>query len=314
VSKAVVFESYGGPEVLRVVDQPVPRPGPGQVRVAVRAAGVQPADALLRSGRFAQWSPATFPQRLGNEFAGVVDALGEGVTDWAVGDEVIGWVTPSAYAEHLLANHDEMVAKPAAVPWPEAGVLSASGQTAASVLTQLGVGPGDVVLIHAAAGGVGSYAVQLAAARGATVVGTASEHNHGYLRSLGAIPVAYGTGLASRVRAVVPRVDVALDGSGTLSALNASLELLGSTERIATIAYLPAARTDGRSASSRAEEMGIRRLSTRRSQAQLTELASMMADGRLTVEIQARYPLAEAVRAHHDIETRHVRGKVVLLP
>jgi enoyl reductase len=145
--------------------------------------------------------------------------------------------------------------------------------------------------------------VQLAAARGATVVGTASERNHGYLRSLGAIPVAYGDGLASRVRAVVPRVDVALDGSGTLSALSASLELIGSPERIATIAYLPAA-----------EEMGIRRLSTRRSQAQLAELASMMADGRLMVEIQARYPLAEAVRAHHDIETRHVRGKVVLLP
>ena len=104
MSATVVFDDYGGPEVLHVVDAPVPEPGPGQVRVAVRAAGVQPADALLRSGRFRQWSPATFPQRLGNEFAGVVEALGDGVTGWAVGDEVIGWVTAAAYAQHVLAN------------------------------------------------------------------------------------------------------------------------------------------------------------------------------------------------------------------
>lgn len=303
MSATVVFDDYGGPEVLHVVDAPVPEPGPGQVRVAVRAAGVQPADALLRSGRFRQWSPATFPQRLGNEFAGVVEALGDGVTGWAVGDEVIGWVTAAAYAQHVLAKPDEMVAKPAAVPWPEAGVLSASGQTAASVLTQLGVGPGDVVLIHAAAGGVGSYAVQLAVARGATVVGTASERNHDYLSSLGAVPVAYGDGLAARVRAVAPRVDVALDGSGTVDALTASLELTGSPDRVATIAYQPAA-----------DQLGIRRLSTQRSAAQLAELADLVADGRLRVEIQARYPLAEVVRAHQDIDTGHVRGKVVLLP
>jgi enoyl reductase len=303
MSATVVFDGYGGPEVLHLVDLPVPVPGPGQVRVAVRAAGVQPADAMLRSGRFRQWSPATFPQRLGNEFAGVVDAVGDGVTAWTVGDDVIGWVAAAAYAEHVLAEQTDMAPKPADLGWPEAGVLSASGQTAASVLTQLGVAAGDVVLIHAAAGGVGSYAVQIAAARGATVVGTASASNHGYLTDLGAVPVEYGDGLVERVRAVAPRVDVALDASGTIEALTASLELVGSAQRIATIAYQPAA-----------DELGIRRLGTRRSPAQLGELARMAAEGALRVQIQARYPLAQAARAHRDIETRHVRGKVVLLP
>jgi enoyl reductase len=303
MSEAVVFEEYGGPEVLHVVDLPIPEPGPGQVRVAVRAAGVQPADAMLRSGRFRQWSPATFPQRLGNEFAGVVEAVGDGVTEWSAGDEVIGWVQAAAYAQHVLAEQTDMATKPPRLPWPEAGVLSASGQTAASVLSQLDVGPGDVVLIHAAAGGVGSYAVQLAAAHGATVIGTASQRNHDYLASLGAIPVAYGDGLVERVRAVAPRVDAALDGSGTVEALTASIELVGSPDRVATIAYQPAA-----------DELGVMRLGSRRSAAQLRTLADMMAVGRLRVEIQARYPLSGAAQAHHDIETRHVRGKVVLLP
>jgi enoyl reductase len=303
MSAVVVFDEYGGPDVLHVIDAPTPEPGPGQVRVAVRAAGVQPADAMLRSGRFSQWSPATFPQRLGNEYAGMVEALGDGVTEWTVGDEVIGWVQAAAYAQHVVADQTDMATKPAGLPWPEAGALSASGQTAASVLEQLTVGPGDVVLIHAAAGGVGSYAVQLAQARGATVIGTASERTHDYLRELGAIPVAYGDGLVERVRAVAPRVDVALDGSGTVEALRASLELIGSPQRVATIAYLPAA-----------DELGVRRLGTRRSASQLRTLADLAAAGRLRIHIQARYPLAEAPAAHRDIETRHVRGKVVLLP
>jgi enoyl reductase len=303
MSAVVVFDEYGGPDVLHVIDAPVPEPGPGEVRVAVRAAGVQPADAMLRSGRFSQWSAATFPQRLGNEFAGVVEALGDGVTEWAVGDEVIGWVQAKAYAQHVVAAQTDMATKPPELPWPEAGVLSASGQTAASVLDQLAVGPLDVVLIHAAAGGVGSYAVQLAAARGATVIGTASECNHDYLRELGAIPVAYGDGLVQRVRAVAPRVDAALDGSGTVEALRASVELVKSRLRIATIAYQPAA-----------DELGVQRLGTSRSASLLRTLADLAAAGRLRIEIQARYPLHQADQAHRDIETRHVRGKVVLLP
>jgi enoyl reductase len=303
MSATVVFDGYGGPEVLHVVDTPVPQPGPSQVLIRVRAAGVQPADTYLRSGRFRQNAAATFPQRLGNEFAGLVEAAGDGATEWSTGDEVIGWVTAAAYAQHVVVEQTDLATKPPELPWPEAGVLSASGQTAASVLTQLAVGPGDVLLIHGAAGGVGSYAVQLAAARGATVIGTASDRNHEYLRGLGATPVAYGDGLAERVREVTQGVDVALDCSGTVAALTASVELVADRDRIATIAYQPAA-----------DELGVRRLGTRRSAYQLRDLALMAAAGRLRVEIQARYPLAEAAQAHRDIETGHVRGKVVLLP
>src|SRR5262249_32748878 len=150
-----------------------------------------------------------------------------------VGDEVLGWVASSAYADHVLAGADDFVAKPEAMSWAEAGVLSASGQTAATVLADLGVGPGETLLVHAAAGGVGSYAVQLARARGATVIGTASPANHGYLRSLGAIPVAYGDGLVERVRAAVPQgVDAALVAASTMDALRASLELVADKQRI----------------------------------------------------------------------------------
>jgi enoyl reductase len=168
---------------------------------------VQPFDCLFRSGAAHQWTPATFPQRLGNEFAGIIDALGEDVTEFASGDEVLGWAMLTSYAEHVMVGVEAIVAKPPEMPWTEAGVLSASGQTAAAALAQLGVGEGegDTVLIHAAAGGVGTFAAQIAKARSASVIGTASEHNHDYVRSLGAIPVAYGDGLTERVRAAAPR-------------------------------------------------------------------------------------------------------------
>lgn len=303
MSRAVVFARYGDPDVLQVIDVAPPEPGPGQVRVRVRAAGVQPFDALFRSGGAHQWLPARFPQQLGNEFAGVVDAVGPGVTAWRAGQEVLGWAAPSCYAEQVVAGAGDLVAKPAAMPWPEAGVLSASGQTAATALAGLRVGAGDTVLIHAAAGGVGSFAVQLAAARGATVIGTASPGNHDYLRTLGAVPVAYGDGLTDRVRAAAPDgVDVALDASGTEPALHASLALVDDRDRIGTVAFQPAA-----------DRLGVRRLSTERSATRLAELTELSAAGRLRVTIQQAYPLAEAAAAHRAIETGHVRGKLVLL-
>jgi enoyl reductase len=219
MSSTVVFDEYGGPDVLHVADLPAPVPGPGQVRVAVRAAGVQPFDALFRSGAARQWVPATFPQRLGNDFAGVVDIAGG---RFAVGDEVLGWAMLCAYSEHVVVGVDDIVRKPAAMPWPEAGALSASGQTAGTALTALGVADGETVLIHAAAGGVGSLAAQIALARGARVIGTASARNHDYLRTLGAEPVAYGDGLVERLRTLAPDgVDAALDASGTVEALQA---------------------------------------------------------------------------------------------
>jgi enoyl reductase len=302
MSRTVVFDAYGGPEVLHLLDVPVPDPGPDEVVVRVRTAGVQPVDAMFRRGRMHQFAPASFPQRLGNEFAGVVEAVGSAVTGVTVGDGVLGWVASCAYADHVVTRPDEFVRKPEAMSWAEAGVLSASGQTAATVLTDLAVGAGDTLLVHAAAGGVGSYAVQLARARGATVIGTASPANHDYLRGLGAFPVAYGDGLVERLRALAPHgVDAALVAVSTVDALTASLELVADKQRIGTVAYLP-----------EAAELGVRRLGSRRSTGQLRELTAAYERGELRIPVAEEIPLAEAERAHRAIETGHVRGKLVL--
>ena len=304
MSRTIVFRRYGGPEVLEMVDVPPPAPGPGQVRVAVKAAGVQPFDCMFRSGTVQQWVPARFPQRLGNEAAGVIDAVGDGVTEFVVGDEVLGWSLLGGYAEHTVVGAQHIVRKPASMPWTEAGVLSASGQTASTALEQLGVRAGDIVLIHAAAGGVGSFAVQLARAMGATtVIGTSSEPNHDYLRSLGALPVAYGEGLARRVRQLAPGgVTAALVAAGTEEALLVSLELVSDKNRVGTITYQPLAK-----------QLEIRRLSTERSVARLTALVRQSSEGCLRVVLQQQYPLGDATEAHRVMETGHVRGKIVLV-
>lgn len=211
--EAIVFEEFGGPEVLRLVETAKPQPGPGQVRVRVAAAGVNPLDHKIRNG----WMQAVFPTPLpatpGAEFAGTVDALGEGVTDTAVGDEVLGWTATGAYAQYALSS--AYAPKPAGLDWTAAAALPVATETAARVLALLGVRSGETLLVHGAAGVVGATAVQLAVAAGAEVVGTASPANHGYVRSLGATPVAYGEGLVGRVRAVAPRgVDAVFDAAG----------------------------------------------------------------------------------------------------
>ncbi len=299
-----MFSAYGDPEVLEVIEVGSPEPGPHQVRVRVRAAGIQPFDCLFRSGQAQAWMPARFPQRLGNEFAGVIDAVGTDVGEYQPGDEVLGWAMLASHAEHVVAGETEFVPKPQAMPWIEAGALSASGQTAATALRRLGIDAGDTVLIHAAAGGVGSFAVQIALARGARVIGTASVRNHDYLRSLGATPITYGDGLLERVKSASPAgVDVALDASGTLEALNVSLEIVADKDRIGTVAYQPAA-----------ERLGVRRLGTDRSISQLGELTALYTAGKLRISIQDTYPLERAAEAHRAVETGHVRGKIVLIP
>ena len=298
MSKALVFAEYGGPEVLHVIEVEPPRPGRGQVRVRVRAAGIQPFDCLFRSGAARQWVPARFPQRIGNELAGVVDEVGEGAP-FAVGDEVVGWAMLGATAEHVVVPATDVVAKPAAMAWPEAGALSASGQTASTALDRLRVGAGDTVLVHAAAGGVGRFAVQLAVARGARVIGTASAHNHDYLRELGATPVAYGEGLVERVRALAPDgVEAALVAVGSDEALRSSLTLTRDRARIGTVAFQPLA-----------DQLGIARITTDRSAARLAELTRLP----LRISIQATYRLDQAADAHRAMATGHVRGKLVFV-
>ncbi|MER7580870.1 NADP-dependent oxidoreductase [Kitasatospora sp. NPDC097691] len=299
--KAVVVTESGGPEVLRVRVVPDPEPGPGEVRVRVYAAGVQPVDLAVREGFRPPGLTVEPPFVLGNEFAGVVDRLGPDSGGWRVGDEVLGFRLLDSHAELVTVAADQLVAKPAGMPWEQAGSLSASGQTAHTALTLLGVGPGDTVLVHGASGGVGTVAVQLARAWGATVVGTASERNHAYLRELGAIPVAYGEGLVERVRAAAPHgVSAAFDAAGR-GALEASVELVADRARIGTVVDFEGAA-----------RLGVRPLRTQRTAARLAELVRLWEAGGLRLEIAEALPLEKAAEAHRLVGTGHVRGKVVL--
>jgi enoyl reductase len=303
MSKAIVFSSYGGPEVLHLAEVPIVAPKSGEVLVRVRAAGVQPFDALFRSGAAQRWVPANFPQRLGNEWAGTIEAIGSGVTMFSAGDEVLGWAMLTAYGEHVVVSVDQLVRKPPQMPWSEAGALTASGQTASTALQELNVGDGQTVLIHAAAGGVGSFAVQIALAKGATVIGTASERNRDYLRSLGAIPVIYGDNLVQKIRSGSPGgIDAALVAVDSAEAMQASIELVADKSRVGTVTFSPLAR-----------QLGIRQLSTERSVNRLNELVTMYSAGQLRVNLQREFPLADATEAHRLIEGGHVRGKIVLM-
>jgi NADPH:quinone reductase-like Zn-dependent oxidoreductase len=299
--KAAAFSTVGPPEVLRLVDVATPTAGAGEVRVRVKAAGVQPLDCAVRGG----WAPpglsVSLPQIPGNEFAGVIDQVGDGVTGFTTGNEVLGFSTLNCYAEYVVVSAAQIVAKPRDMPWEVAGGFTAGAQTASISLQTLGVGKGDTVLIHAAAGGVGTVAAQLAREWGATVIGTASEANHAYLRSFGTIPVAYGDGLVERVRALAPDgVDAALDAAGG-DALYASVELVEDRSRIATIVAFDLV-----------EPLGVRRIQGDRSAARLAGLVELCSQGKLRIHVRETYPLADAAGAHRELETRHGRGKVVL--
>ncbi|WP_414942723.1 NADP-dependent oxidoreductase [Amycolatopsis sp. cmx-11-51] len=299
--RAIVYDRYGPPEVLRLAELPDPEPGPGQVRIQIRVAGVNPVDAKSRGGAFASPDePAAFPRRVGNEYAGLVDALGPGVTALAVGEAVLGSAFAQAYAELIVADADAVVAKPDSLDWALAGALPAAGQTAAAALTALTIRAGDTLLVHGAAGGVGTVAVQLARLRGATVIGTASPANHDYLRALGIIPVAYGDGLVDRVATHAPGgVDAALDLVGGESVL-ASLALGIAPTRIGTTVDTDAVRSHG------IQRVGGRSIDALR---EVTELAST---GTLRIPVDASLGLGEAAEAHRRIERGHTRGKVAL--
>jgi len=299
--KAAAFTSSGGPEVLRVMEVETPEAGSGQVRVLVKAAGVQPYDAAVRAG----WEPPGlalgWPRIPGNEFAGIVDQVGDGVSGVSVGDEVLGFTAVNAYAEYTVVPAENVTAKPVGMPWTVAGGFTAGAQTAHIALRELGVGKGDTVLVHAAAGSVGTIAVQLAVLWGAAVIGTASMSNQNYVRGLGATPVVYGDGLADRVRKVSSAgVDAALDGAGG-EALAVSLELVKDRERILTLVE-----------HGKAAELGIRLTPNKRSAARLAELAALYAKGDLRFHVRKTYSLEEASDAHREIETGHGRGKIVL--
>jgi NADPH:quinone reductase-like Zn-dependent oxidoreductase len=213
--QAVQFNHYGGTDVLRVSDIAAPTAGPGQVRLRVHAAGVNPIDWKMLQGLMAEQIPLQLPAGLGSDMAGVVDQVGEGVTDIAVGDAMLGRSVTPSFAEYAVAGQADVIRKPDDLDWAVAGTLAGAGGTAYTVLRRLALQPGQTLLIHAAAGGLGTFAVQLAVAHGVRVIGTASEANHDYLRSIGAVPVSYGDGWAQRVGSVAPDgVDAVLDASG----------------------------------------------------------------------------------------------------
>lgn len=298
--KAITYTEFGGPEVLRLEEVEEPHAGPGQVRLKVLAAAVNPLDHKIRSGWMPHMAPA-FPATPGVEAAGVVDEVGEGVTGVSVGDEVLAWTVTGAYAEYALAT--DFALKPAELDWDTAAALPVAIETSARVLESLKVAEGETLLLHGAAGAVGAVGVQLAVARGVTVIGTASPRNHDYLRSLGAIPVAYGAGLAERVRAAAPQgVDAVYDAAGQ-GDLEMSIELLGGTDRIITIA------------DPRAAEVGVTFSSGGRSfGAELGEYARFVADGALVVRVAQGFPLVDAGQAQELSASGHAGGKVVLRP
>ncbi|CAK7286718.1 NADP-dependent oxidoreductase [Streptomyces sp. RM1] len=304
--KAIALDTYGSPDDLRLVELPEPKVAPGEVLVRVKAAGVNPVDWKLGAGMLDAVMETRFPLISGWDVAGVVERVGFDATEFSVGDEVYGyirkdWVQNGAYAELVSAPVRTLAKKPASLSWEEAAGVPLAGLTAYQSIERLGIDRGDVVLVHAAAGGVGSLGVQIAVARGARVIGTASERNHEFLRSLGAEPVTYGEGLADRVRELAPEgVDAVLDFVGD-GAVGQSLPLLRRPGRVASIA-------DGQAAL----DAGGQYVWVRPSSADLTTLAALADAGKLTVHVEQALPLAQAAEAWRLSQSGRTRGKIVL--
>lgn len=301
MTKAVSYAQYGGPEVLEIIEVAEPHADLDRVRVAVRAAGVNPFDAKVRQGGYLP--NHTVPSQQGVEFAGVIDEVGDDVTRWQVGDEVLGWIGRGAQAEHVVVPQSSVARKPAGLDWAVAGGLGLVANTARRETDSLELGDHDTVLVTAAAGGVGLIATQFAVAAGATVVGTASERHHEFLRGLGAIPVAYGDGELERLRAAAPQgYTAALDHIGG-AAIRTALDLGIPPKRINTIADQAAA-----------EEFGLSTVGGGgKTSEELAEYAQLAADGKLVLPIRSTYHLPDVVDAYRDLETGHGLGKVVLL-
>jgi NADPH:quinone reductase-like Zn-dependent oxidoreductase len=299
--KAAQFSRFGGPEVLEIVDLPDPHPGPGQIRIVVRAAGVNATDCKLRAGLLD--FGAGLPQTTGRDVAGVVDEVGEGVADVAVGDCVFGVSDDGAGAAELaLLTYRAPI--PPSLGFVDAAALPVALETATRSLDQLGVGRGTRLFVNGAGGGIGSAAVQLALARGARVIGAVSAANHDYLRLLGAEPVTYGEGMAERVRALAPGgVDAALDvaGSGVLPAL---IDLAGGAQNVVTLADFDGAKQHAVRFSNGFQGHAFHALA---------EIGALIAAGRFWLPVERTYPLDQISEAHRASERGGVRGRLALV-
>lgn len=306
--KAVQYRSYGGSDVLELGDAEEPKIGPDWVKIAVRATSVNPVDWKLASGGLDGMLDIFFPVTPGWDVAGVIEEVGPSVTEFEVGDEVFGYLRKDAvqrgtYAEKVGAPIRTVARKPANLSFAEAAAIPLAGLTAyQSLVHVLQVGEGDTVLVHAAAGGVGSFAVQIAIAQGARVIGTASQDNHDYVRSLGAEPVAYGEGLVERVRKIAPDgVDAVFDSLGG-DTLGLTEDLLGNDAKGRVVSI----------ADPGVKEFGGTYVFVRPDVDDLNALARLAEAGKLSVEIAATYPLRETDRAWEDSMSGHTRGKIVI--
>jgi NADPH:quinone reductase len=305
-AKAVRFDRYGDRSVLYITEIPVPRPETGEVLVEVRAAGINPGEVGIRTGALHERWPATFPSGEGSDLAGVVRAVGQGVTDFAPGDEVLGYSwNRSSHATHATVPAGQLIAKPAELDWLTAGSLYVAGCTAWAAVNAVDPKPGETVAVSAAAGGVGSIVVQLLALRGVRVLGIASRSNAAWLEGLGVTVVEYADALADTLRAAAPDgIDAFIDLFGP-QYLELAVEFGISPERIETItSFEKAAEIGAKTAGS----------STASSREVLSELATLLATGRITIPIAAQYPLDRVQDAFAELEQRHTHGKIVLVP
>ncbi|MFB7670582.1 NADP-dependent oxidoreductase [Kitasatospora purpeofusca] len=299
MAKAFGFVDYGGPENQEFLDRPVLEPGPGQLAVAVRAAGVNPVDWKVRRGLLGR--ERQLPFVMGSEASGVVERIGPGVTGFTPGDEVFGLVAAGAFAEQTLLLAGSSALKPAKVGFDLAATLPVAAATADDAVRDIGVGAGQTLLILGVSGGVGSAAAQIARSRGIRVVGTAGDANRAYVESLGAVPVRYGEGVADRIRAVAP------DG------VDGILDLIGGDDlRAAAVTLADRSRLVATSDPVTAQELGGRFVTRSTTPGTLAALAELVAAGELDPNISARYPLAHAAEALAAVESGHARGKLVL--
>ncbi|HET9081354.1 MAG TPA: NADP-dependent oxidoreductase [Trebonia sp.] len=299
--RALQFTAYGGPEVLTWAEIPVPHAGPGQVRIAVRAASVNPVDWKRLSGAMSGGRPLAGPEYLGNDAAGVVDEVGEGVAGVAAGDDVFGRGQGTQAESAVL---DAWAAKPPSVDWAVAAAAEVAGETSERGLRLLGVKAGDTIFIDGGAGGVGAVAVQMAAARGARVIASASEANQDYLREIGAIPVLYGAGVAGRVRAAAGgRVGAVFDVAGK-TPVEELISLASGPSQVLSIANFTASQAGARVTGGGAD--------SRHTQA-LAQVAGLLAQNKLVINVQT-FPFDRAAEAYRISQGGHVRGKLVLIP
>lgn len=305
MARAVRFDRYGGVDELYLAEVDVPTPPPGEVVVQVRAVGINPGEAAIRRGLFGR-DPSSLPSGQGSDLAGVIDAVGDGVTAFAVGDEVLGWsFRRSSQADYVTVPADQLVTKPAELSWPVAGSLYMVAATATAAVRAVQPRPGDVVAVSAAAGGVGVGVVQLLTLAGATVIGIGSETHHDWLRAHGVVPVSYGDGLEQRLRTAAPAgIDAFIDLFGP-DYVRLAVDLGVPRDRIETIISFDAAQEFGTHSAGSADGTSTE---------VLARAAGYVAGGQLEIPIAATYPLTDVRRAYIELERRHSLGRVVLLP